>query len=112
MLPKPGPTSRATWISGLTDQFSLNQHVRRRFCCRHACLRDARLLAAGGTERYDPFVGLSQAVVVDPAVGRWVPEPHMGQGRWYSTLVALPDGDVLAVSGLGPDGFLSLIPER
>ena len=36
----------------------------------------------------------------------------MGQGRWYPTLVALPDGDVLAVSGLGSDGFLSLVPER
>ncbi len=36
----------------------------------------------------------------------------MGQGRWYPTLVTLPDGDVLAVSGLGPDGFLNLIPER
>ena len=36
----------------------------------------------------------------------------MGQGRWYPTLVALPDGDVLAVSGLGADGFLSLVPER
>jgi hypothetical protein len=70
------------------------------------------LLAAGGTERYDPFIGLRQAVVFDPAVGQWVPEPHMGQGRWYPTLVALPDGDVLAVSGLGADGFLSLIPER
>jgi hypothetical protein len=82
------------------------------FCCGHACLPDGRLLAAGGTERYDPFVGLRQAVVFDPAVGQWVDEPHMGQGRWYPTLVALPDGDVLAVSGLGADGFLSLIPER
>ena len=33
-------------------------------------------------------------------------------GRWYPTLVALPDGDVLAVSGLGADGHLTLIPER
>ena len=82
------------------------------FCCGHACLPDGRLLAAGGTERYDPFIGLRQAVVFDPAVGRWVPEPHIGKGRWYPTLVALPDGDVLAVSGLGADGFLSLIPER
>ena len=36
----------------------------------------------------------------------------MEEGRWYPTLVALPDGDVLAVSGIGADGFLSLIPER
>jgi hypothetical protein len=94
------------------------------FCCGHAHLPDGRLLAAGGTERYDPFVGLKQSVVFDPAAGppspasptgragEWVAQPAMGQGRWYPTLVALPDGSVLAVSGLGADGFLSLVPER
>jgi galactose oxidase-like protein len=94
------------------------------FCCGHAHLPDGRLLAAGGTERYDPFVGLRQSVVFDPAAGpasaasptgragEWTAEPPMGQGRWYPTLVALPAGDVLAVSGLGADGFLSLVPER
>ena len=47
------------------------------FCCGHACLPDGRLLAAGGTERYDPFIGLRQAVVFDPAVGAaGVPEPR------------------------------------
>jgi hypothetical protein len=94
------------------------------FCCGHAHLPDGRLIAAGGTERYDPFDGLTQAVVFDQAagppsptsptgrVGAWTAEPPMEHGRWYPTLVALPDGDVLAVSGLGADGFLSLVPER
>ena len=94
------------------------------FCCGHAQLPDGRLLAAGGTERYDPFIGLRQSVAFDQAAGppsaasptgrtgAWIAEPVMGQGRWYPTLVALPDGDVLAVSGLGADGFLSLVPER
>jgi Domain of unknown function (DUF1929)/FG-GAP-like repeat len=94
------------------------------FCCGHAHLPDGRLLAAGGTESYDPFVGLKQSIVFDPAAGppspasptgragKWTAEPPMGQGRWYPTLVALPDGDVLAVSGIGSDGFLSLVPER
>ncbi|WP_250557283.1 galactose oxidase-like domain-containing protein [Pseudonocardia lacus] len=94
------------------------------FCCGHAQLPDGRVLAAGGTERYDPFVGLRQCVAFDPhrgpesaasptgRAGEWVVAPEMGEGRWYPTLVALPDGDVLAVSGLGADGFLSLVPER
>jgi Domain of unknown function (DUF1929)/FG-GAP-like repeat len=94
------------------------------FCCGHAHLPDGRLLAAGGTARYDPFTGLKQSVVFDPAagppspasptgrIGAWTAAPPMEQGRWYPTLVALPDGDVLAVSGIGADGFLSLIPER
>jgi hypothetical protein len=94
------------------------------FCCGHAHTPDGRLLAAGGTERYDPFAGLTQAVLFDQAAGpadaasptghagAWIPQPDMGQGRWYPSLVAQPDGDVLAVSGLGGDGFLSLVPER
>ena len=67
-------------------------------------------VAAGGTERYDPFVGLKQGVVFDPAAGppspasptgragAGPPSRPMGQGRWYPTLVALPDGDVLAAA--------------
>jgi hypothetical protein len=35
----------------------------------------------------------------------------MAGGRWYPTLLALPDGRVLAVSGLGEDGNLNLKPE-
>ena len=79
------------------------------FCCGHAHLPDGRL-AAGGTERYDPFVGLKQCVVFDPAAGplspasptgragRWTSQPAMGQGRWYPTLVALPGGEVRAAA--------------
>ncbi len=93
------------------------------FCCGQVQLPDGRLLAAGGTERYDPFHGLRQAVVFDPSggpagpgptgrVGEWIAEPAMAEGRWYPTLVALADGGVLAVSGLGADGHLSVVPER
>ena len=39
------------------------------FCCGHAFLPDGRLLASGGTEQYDPFFGLRQAVVFDPHGG-------------------------------------------
>ena len=77
------------------------------FCCGHAHLPD---WLAGGTERYDPFVGLKQCVVFDPAAGplspasptgragRWTSQPAMGQGRWYPTLVVLPDGEVRAAA--------------
>ena len=83
------------------------------FCCGHAHLPDGRL-AAGGTERYDPFVGLKQCVVFDPAAGplspasptgragRWTSQPAMGQGRWYPTLVVLPDGEVRAARRAQP----------
>jgi hypothetical protein len=93
------------------------------FCVGHAFLPDGRLLAAGGTEVYDPFHGLRQAVVFDPAAGpadpgsptgtagAWAAAPAMAGGRWYPTLVTLADGRVLTVAGLDEHGVLNLVPE-
>ena len=93
------------------------------FCCGHAFTADGRLLAVGGTEAYDPFHGLRQAVIfdqtlgpVDPAsptgtTGAWLVLQDMADGRWYPTVVALPDARELAVSGLGSDGTLNVVPE-
>ena len=93
------------------------------FCCGHAFLPDGRLLAAGGTEQYDPFFGLRQAVVFDPAggpadpasptgtAGAWVAVPEMAGGRWYPALLPLADGRVLAVAGLDENNVLNLVPE-
>ena len=93
------------------------------FCCGHAFLPDGRLLASGGTEQYDPFFGLQQAVSFDPhagppapaspsgTTGAWTAEPDMVGGRWYPTLVALQDGRVLALSGLDETSQLNVLPE-
>jgi len=35
----------------------------------------------------------------DPATGQWSTRPPTQHGRWYPTLLTLPDGRVLAVSG-------------
>jgi hypothetical protein len=93
------------------------------FCCGHAFLPDGRLLAAGGTEQYDPFFGLRQAVTFDPhggpadpasptgTAGAWTPQPDMSGGRWYPSLIALPDGRVLAVSGLDEHSQLNVVAD-
>ncbi len=93
------------------------------FCCGHAFLPDGRLLASGGTEQYDPFFGLRQAVTFDPyagpadpvsptgTAGSWAAEPDMAAGRWYPSLITLPDGHVLAVSGLDETSQLNVVPE-
>jgi hypothetical protein len=93
------------------------------FCCGHAFLPDGRLLACGGTEQYDPFFGLHQAVVFDPfggapdpasvtgSTGAWTAAPDMAAGRWYPALVPLSDGRVLTVSGLDGTSQLNVVPE-
>jgi len=96
------------------------------FCCGQALLPDGRLLTAGGTQEWsnvpipgDPhdhakaghFRGLRNATIFDPgaggASGGWTAVTPMlpergratGGGRWYPTLVTLPSGRVLAMSG-------------
>ncbi|WP_019928388.1 galactose oxidase-like domain-containing protein [Nocardia sp. BMG111209] len=81
------------------------------FCSASAFLPDGRVLAAGGTEQYDPFFGLRDALLFDPATLAWNAVPDMTFGRWYPSLAALPSGKVVATSGLGTDGFLAETPE-
>jgi hypothetical protein len=86
------------------------------FCSGHAMLRDGRLLVAGGTEAFphevpgphNPhFPGLRNAWVFDPASNAWSevasmnfePGRSAGGGRWYPTLVTLPSGQIMAMSG-------------
>jgi hypothetical protein len=76
------------------------------FCCGHAFLPGGRLLAAGGTRRYDPFRGIPDALAFDPGTRRWSRLKAMHHPRWYPSLITLADGRVAAVSGRGEDGEL------
>ena len=93
------------------------------FCAGHAQLADGRILAAGGTRNWGGggihpaghFIGLRDAYLFDPADDKWhATGPMVTQrasevksgldinktgGHWYPTLITLPDGRILAVSG-------------
>lgn len=80
------------------------------FCSGHASLADGRILVAGGTRLYDrlrfgfgfpPFRGHAHTYAFDPAAETWTRMQNMRRGRWYPTLLSLPDGSVLAAAGLG-----------
>ena len=80
------------------------------FCAGHAMLGDGRLLVAGGTETFphemetmhEGFTGLRDTWIFRPGPETWVraadlchePGKNTGGGRWYPTLVTLPDGRV------------------
>jgi hypothetical protein len=88
------------------------------FCADLIALPDGRILVAGGTDWYnepalldrgdgDPIdagvgelEGLRSARLFDPATDSFSAAAPMTYGRWYPTLVELPDGKVLVASGV------------
>ncbi len=105
-----------TAVTGLPGNVDL-------FCSGHAQLADGRILAAGGTRNWGGggihpsghFIGIRDAYLFDPADQQWhvtgkmvtqraadvTPGKDIEKtgGKWYPTLVTLPDGRVLSVSG-------------
>ncbi|MGH9928393.1 MAG: galactose oxidase-like domain-containing protein [Pyrinomonadaceae bacterium] len=88
------------------------------FCSGHAFLADGRLVVGGGTARYgaeghahgggvSPFSGERSTWLYEPRANHWdrvgdmnfPPGRSGGGGRWYPTLVALGNGEVMAFSG-------------
>jgi hypothetical protein len=69
----------------------------RMYCSAHTLLQDGRLLVVGGTSPNTR--GLRFATIFDPATRTWTSTTSMAQGRYYPTITALPDGEVLVVSG-------------
>lgn len=95
------------------------------FCCGHCILSDGRLLVGGGSAEYDKvvvggqmqdaghgFTGLKDALIFDPATDTWKAINPMAHGRWYPTLLMLPDGEAIATSGLDENGNAAGSTER
>ena len=70
------------------------------FCAGPINLTDGRVFLAGGNA--DQYLnGLNKTHVFDPATKTWAVERTMASGRWYPSVTALRDGDVL-ITGGGP----------
>jgi hypothetical protein len=94
-----------------TKKFSRPRTPIDLFCCGHAFLPGGRLVAAGGTLRYDPFRGIRDTLAFDPGTRRWTRLKDMHHPRWYPSLITLGDGRIVAVSGRGEAGELVGEPE-
>lgn len=87
------------------------------FCADLVQLADGRILIAGGTDFYNqprlpddlPTIGgwgvpelegLRNSRIFDPDTGTFAKTSPMKYGRWYPTLVTLPNGDVFVASGV------------
>jgi hypothetical protein len=78
------------------------------FCSGHALILDGRVLVVGGTAMYSGGPGLpwsgSKAAYLFESNGGWQRIDDMSFGRWYPSVIALPDGRMLVASGEGEDG--------
>jgi hypothetical protein len=80
------------------------------FCNGASLLANGQVLFAGGTLQYDPFYGAQNAAIFDPSqpvASAFTNVASMANGRWYPTLTTLPNGQVIAMSGLGTNGSLT-----
>ena len=104
-------------VTGIPEGYNL-------FCCGHSLLADGTVVTGGGTESRPPsghhtshFLGIRGSMRFRPdASGNWSweaqgdmvtarPGDYFGDdasnsgGRWYPTLITLPDGRSLAIGG-------------
>jgi hypothetical protein len=82
------------------------------FCSDQVFLADGRVLTPGGTHWYaEPSLpgtglgiaeleGLRETRIYDPATNTWTQSGRLNYGRWYPSLVTLPDGKVFTASGV------------
>ena len=82
------------------------------FCSDQVLLPDGRVLTPGGTHYYsEPHVpgsdlglveleGLRNTRIYDPGSNTWTQSGQMNYGRWYPSLVTLPNGNVFVASGV------------
>ncbi len=69
------------------------------FCASQTVLADGKVLVAGGTDKYDDFVGSQATYLFDPTLRQWIRVDDMDAHRWYPTLVTMGDGRAVVGSG-------------
>lgn len=92
-------TSRAAVWNPATGAFAVKTVPWDLFCNGMAFLPDGRVLIVGGNLQYNPFRGIRTTTVFDPATERFMEVQEMARGRWYPSVLALPDGRTATFSG-------------
>jgi concanavalin A-like lectin/glucanase superfamily protein/galactose oxidase-like protein/Kelch motif protein len=67
------------------------------FCSDLTPLTDGRILVVGGHSA--GYVGINNTTIFDPETNAWTDVTPMAYARWYPSLIKLPDGRMLVVSG-------------
>ncbi|KAK4455338.1 hypothetical protein QBC34DRAFT_481436 [Podospora aff. communis PSN243] len=103
------PATKTT-ISTANEPRGLDGNTVNLFCAGHSFLPDGTLLIAGGHIK-DGW-GVDQACVYDAASNRFTPKVRHNKGRWYPSVLTLPDGRALVISGSYDQSYtVNNIPE-
>jgi hypothetical protein len=83
------------------------------FCADQRHLADGRVLAVGGTDWQTvvsnpagtpegslELFGRKNARIYDPSTNSWTQADNMHKGRWYPTMLTLPDGQLFVAGGV------------
>jgi hypothetical protein len=89
------------------------------FCSGMTSLADGTVLFAGGTLQYDQspdncngrWHGESCTYEFSPTTETFTKRADMAHGRWYPTLITLPDGKVFTFTGYDEYGIMNMIVE-
>ena len=105
------PSSTATWVSSATRGAAGVTRVQGSYAVEGVGGWDAGSIQGSAnslTLDQQDFWGSRASYIFDPASERYEKVSNMTLARWYPTLVGLPDGRVLSVSGL--DQFGRIVP--
>jgi hypothetical protein len=83
------------------------------FCAGQTLLPNGRVFVVGG-QSGGYYFGIDTATIFDPWTSAWINPPgnRMTNRRWYPSLITLPNGEVLALSGTqNGSGDANQVPE-
>jgi hypothetical protein len=103
-------------VTGIDTNVPLSKDL---FCAGQCQLPNGNMLFCGGTAIYENDInncdgrwhGARFAFEFDVTTGTLVERSPMQTGRWYPTLITLPDGRVLVVSGMDDFGSYNYLAE-
>lgn len=90
-----------SWNTFTNAHTSPNNTTTDLFCAGHTVSADGKLYVSGGHLGYNGsfYPGSKHTNVFDPLTKQWTRGPDMTDGRWYPTVINLPNKEILMMEG-------------
>jgi hypothetical protein len=90
-----------SWNTFSNAHLAPNNTTTDLFCAGHTVSADGKLYVAGGHLGYNGsfYPGSRHTNIFNPATKTWTRGPDMTEGRWYPTVINLPNKEILIMEG-------------